>query len=70
MPLLYANKNEELRIVHISADAKTKKHLENLGILQGNTITILSKIGDNLIVKVLESRIAINADLARQIQIG
>lgn len=70
MPLLLATKNQELSVVHITSDDKTKKHLENLGIIKGAKITIISKVGNNIILKILDSRIAIDENLARNIQVA
>ena len=33
MPIMLAPLNEEVRVIKILADEKTKKHLESLGIL-------------------------------------
>lgn len=43
--------------------------MENLGFLAGTKITVLSAIGGNVIVNVRDSRVAINADMARHIMI-
>ena len=67
MPLLLSDINKELKIVKITSNQKTKQHLANLGIIPGSTLEILSKASGNLIVKVLEGRIAIDENLARQI---
>ncbi len=67
MPLLLALENVELTVIKISSDQKTKQHLASLGVIQGSKITLLSKKLGNIIIKVLDGRIAINEDLARQI---
>ena len=42
MPLLLAPIGQEVRIVKIIADERTKKHLANLGVLVDATVTVLS----------------------------
>ena len=42
MPLILAPLGQEVRIVKIVADDKTKKHLANLGLLVDATVTVLS----------------------------
>ena len=45
MPLVLAPIGQEVRIVKIVADEKTKKHLANLGLLVDATVTVLSSAG-------------------------
>ena len=46
-----------------------EKHLEDLGFVIGGAVTVVSRLNGNLIVKVKESRVAINEDTARRILI-
>ena len=52
MPIVIAPLNTELRIVRISADDKTKKHLENLGITINGEVSVLSKSGGTVVCKI------------------
>ncbi|MBP5342338.1 ferrous iron transport protein A [bacterium] len=67
MPLLNAPLNTELRIIKILVDEKTKRHLENLGILVNAKITILSLSEGNAIIKVKNGRLALNKSTALKI---
>ena len=69
MPLSLANKDEEYTIRKIGGSPEVKKHLENLGFVTGGSVSVISSIGGNLIVKVKESRVAINDEMARRIMI-
>ena len=69
LPLGFADMNEELIIRKVSGTPEVKKHLENLGFVPGGSVMIVSRVAGNLIVKVKESRIAINEDMARKIMI-
>lgn len=69
MPLSLANKDEEYTIRKIGGGPEVKKHLENLGFVAGGNVSVISSIGGNLIVKVKESRVAINGEMARRIMI-
>jgi len=69
MPLSLANKDEEYTIRKIGGSPEVKKHLENLGFVVGGSVSVISSIGGNLIVKVKESRVAINDEMARRIMI-
>ena len=69
MPLSYANPGEESVIRKIGGSPEVKKHLENLGFVVGSTVTVVTTLNGNVIVKVKESRVAINDELARKIMI-
>ena len=70
MPLFAAPTNTEMKIVKVSADGETKRHLENLGILPGAMVTVLKSEGGNVIVRVKDGRIALTKALALQILVG
>lgn len=67
MPLVLAPLNEDLTIIKILLDEKTKKRLESLGILVNGKIKILSKTSGNIICVIKESRLALDKDLATKI---
>ena len=69
LPLSFADSNEELIIRKVSGTPEVKKHLENLGFVPGSGITVMNRVAGNLIVKVKESRIALNEDMARKIMV-
>lgn len=69
LPLGFADMNEELIIKKVNGTPEVKKHLENLGFVPGSGVIILNRVSGNLIVKVKESRIAINEEMARKIMI-
>ena len=67
MPLIYADKGEPQIVKKISGSPEIKKHLEELGFHAGGQISVVSALGENLIVKVKESRVAVSDELARRI---
>ena len=69
MPLVYANPEEENIIKKIGGNPEIRLHLKNLGFTPGGKVTLISALGGNIIVKVKESRIALNEDLARKVMI-
>ena len=52
-----------------SGNPETKKHLEDLGFVAGGSVTVVSALGGNIIVKVKESRVAISDEMARKIMV-
>ena len=69
MPLIYAQKEEPQIIKKIGGNPETKKHLEDLGFNVGGQVSVVSALGDNLIVKIKESRVALSDELAKKIMI-
>ena len=69
MPLALANIGEEYMIRRVSGNPEVKKHWEDLGFTAGGSITVVSALGGNIIVKVKESRVAISEEMARKIMI-
>lgn len=69
MPLTIAAIGETNTILRVKGNDETKRFLENLGFVAGAEVTVLSGIGGNVIVNVKDSRVAINADMARRIMI-
>lgn len=69
MPLIFAEKQQPQIIRKIGGSPEVKKHLEDLGFNVGGEVSIVSTLGDNLIVKVKESRVAVSEELARKIMI-
>ena len=53
----------------VSGSSEVKKHLENLGFVVGGNVTVITAMNGNVIVKVKESRVAINDEMARKIMI-
>ena len=69
MPLNLADVGEENTIKKIGGSPEVKKHLENLGLVVGGTVTIVNTLGGNVIVNVKESRVAIDQEMARKIMV-
>jgi ferrous iron transport protein A len=69
LPLALANPGDENIIKKISGNDEVKKHLENLGFTVGSAITIINTLCGNVIVKVKDSRVALNEDMARRIMV-
>ena len=69
MPLCYAEQDQPQIIKRIGGSPDVKKHLEDMGFTVGGEVSVVSAIGENLIVKVKESRVAVSQELARKIMI-
>ena len=69
MPLNVAAPGEENIIRKIGGSPEVKKHLEDLGFVVGGTVTLITVLNGNVIVNVKDTRIALDADMARRIMI-
>jgi len=67
MPLSMSEIGKPMYIKKIGGQEETRRHLESLGFIVGTMVTVVSKLGGNLIVKVMETRVAIGMDLANKI---
>ena len=69
MPLTRANIGETNTIKRVGGNEETRRFLANLGFVVDAEVTVLSAIGGNVIVNIKDSRVAVNADMARHIMI-
>ena len=70
MPLVIAPVNCELRIIKVLADEKVKKHLESLGIVINEKITLLSKTSGSVICVIKDGRLALDRNIASKILVA
>lgn len=69
MPLNLADMGKPQIVKKIGGTPEVKKHLTDLGFTVGGEVSLVSMLGGNVIVKVKESRVAINDELARKIMV-
>ena len=69
LPLSMAETGRPQIIKKIGGNPDVKQHLETLGFNVGGEVCIVSTLGGNLIVKVKESRVAVDEALARKIMV-
>ena len=56
-------------IKRITGKEEVRRFLESLGFVEGSEVTLLSKNGGNIIVKIRESRVAISKEMANKIMV-
>lgn len=69
MPLLMARTGEVNKIAAVRSKNDVKRHLENMGFVEGAEITIITEFDGNLIVNVKDARIALSKNMASKIYI-
>lgn len=69
MPLTFCTIGQNFIVKRLSGDSAVRQHLNELGFSVGSTVTVISSLGGNVIVKVKESRIALDHKLASRIMV-
>lgn len=67
MPLTMAEPGASNLIKKVGGRPETRQFLESLGFIAGSRVSVISKIGGNLIVEVKGARVAVNSDMAVKI---
>ena len=67
MPIYLAAENQSLIIKNIMGSDKMKAHLQTLGFIVGETVMVVNKVDNNVIVKIKGVSIAISMELAKRI---
>lgn len=70
MPIALAPLNQQMRVIKVLADEKTKKRLESLGILVNSLLTVISSANGGVIVVVKEGRIALDRSITSKILVA
>ena len=69
MPLTMAQPGECGLIKKVGGRPETRQFLEKLGFIAGGRVSVISKIGGNLLVEVKGARVAVNQDMAAKIMV-
>lgn len=67
MPLTMAEPGEAVTIRKITGKDELRLHLAELGFVVGERVTVVSRMGGNLIVQVKDSRVALDRAMANRI---
>ena len=69
MPLTMAKAGETVTIRKITGTDEIRLHLAELGFVVDGTVTVVSEIAGNLILRVKDSRVALDKTMANRIMI-
>ena len=69
MPLVMAKVGEENSIKKVGGKEETRQFLANLGFVPGSHVTVITETGGNMIVHIMESRVAISREMAMKIMV-
>ena len=69
IPLSMASVGETNRIRKITGRDEVRQHLSELGFVVGESVTVVSVLGGNMILSVKDSRVALSRDTAMRIMV-
>lgn len=69
MPLTMAREGEVTSIKRVGGKEEVRRHLENMGVVPGTDVTVVTVNNGNVIVNVKEARVAISREMANKIMI-
>lgn len=67
MPLAMVEAGKKVRVAAVTGAEETRKRLGALGFVPGAIVSVVQSDGGDMIVALHESRIALNADLAKRL---
>ncbi len=70
MPLSMIRSGESGVINRILGREDTRRFLNNLGLVEGDSVTVVNEVAGNMIVNVRDSRVAIGKSMANRIMVG
>ena len=68
LPITMASAGESIPVKKITGKDDTRHHLNELGLVEGDTITVIQNNNGNLILQVKDGRIALDEKLAMRIR--
>ena len=69
MPLTMAEIGETNSIKRITGKDEVRRHLESLGFVAGEPVTVISKLAGNTILQIKDSRVALDKIMASRIMV-
>ena len=70
MPITMANAGDRVIIREITGSDEIRQHLAELGFVMGERVTVVSKMGGNLICAVKDSRVALSQSMAMRVLVN
>ncbi len=69
VPLNVLGDGNEGIIKKIGGKPEVRKHLEDIGFIVGDNVTVITEQNGNIIVKIKETRVAISKEMAMKIYV-
>jgi ferrous iron transport protein A len=69
MPLSLLKSGESGTVKRITGKDDTRRFLESLGFTVGASVSVVSEIGGNMVLRIRDTRVALDRNMARRIVI-
>lgn len=69
MPLTQAALGRTMVVSRITGGGDVRRHLSNLGFVEGGEVTVINDTGAGLIVSVKDARVALSRGMASRIMV-
>ncbi len=69
MPLTMAKNGETNIIQKITGKDEVRQHLATLGFVVGESVTVVSEIGGNMILNIKDTRVALDKSMTNRIMV-
>lgn len=70
MPLSMMRAGETSRVERVKGASDVKRHLENLGFVEGSQVHVVTSSGSNIIVMVKGARFGLDSRVARNVMVA
>lgn len=67
MPITLVEVGSSWRIKRLQGDDAVRRHLGDLGFVEGASVTVVAELAGSLVLGIHETRVALNRDLAARI---
>lgn len=68
-PLTMASDGHTVTVCSIRGKDEVRRFLESLGFVEGTKVTVVTETGGNLIVRILDTRIAVSKSMSTRIMV-
>lgn len=69
LPLTFVKTGDVAKVIKVNGKDNTKKHLADLGFVDGTLVSVISSHNGDIILNVKDSRLAVTKDMADKIMI-
>ena len=69
LPLILTDAGSENIVKKVGGSPEVRQHLADLGFNAGASVTVVSEVDGDVIVKVKEARVAISREMAQRIMV-
>lgn len=70
MPLTMSSVGTPVTVQSINGKDETRRFLQSLGFVEGQKLTVVSKIGGNMIVTLKDTRVALDRSMANRVHVA